>query len=459
MRVLRTNASRLAVAAVAATALGASLAATATTAASVSAAPAAAHAAKPIPAVSGHVLAASLAFPPDTAYCQANLGISCYSPIQYRQAYDLNPLYAAGDTGKGRTIAIIDAFGSPTIANDLAVFDANYGIPAPPSLQVIQPAGAVPPFDPTNGDMLSWATETTLDVEYAHAVAPDANILLVETPVAETEGVTGLPEMMTAENYVINNGLADVISQSFGATENTFPSTQSLLDLRYAFQNAAAHNVTVLASTGDTGATNYELDASSLYPFPVNSWPAADPLITAVGGTQLHLDAAGNRIAPDQAWNDGYGATGGGLSQIFSRPAYQAPVSSVVGDRRGTPDISASAAVDGAAIFYYSFQPSRIGWHLVGGTSEAAPFFSGVVALTAQLAGHRLGQINPQLYHMNSAHRPGIVDVTSGDNSFAGVTGYPATPGYDLATGVGTFDAAMFVPELAQVSPVRAGNS
>ena len=453
MRALSTTASRLAVAAVAATALGASLAATATTAASVSAAPAAAHAVKPIPAVSHHVLAQTLAFPPDTAYCQANIGISCYSPIQYRQAYDLNPLYRLGDTGKGRTIAIVDSYGSPTIANDLAVFDANYGIQAPPSLQVIQPVGAVPPFDPNDGTMVSWATETTLDVEYAHAIAPDANILLVETPVAETEGVTGFPEMMAAENYVINNDLADVISQSFGATENTFPDHQSLYDLRYAFENAAAHNVTVLASSGDTGATNYVLDGSGVYPYPVNSWPSADPLVTSIGGTQLHLDADGNRIAPDQAWNDGYGATGGGLSQVFSRPSYQATVKSVVGDSRGTPDISASAAVDGAAILYYSF--SRPGWHLVGGTSEAAPIFSGIVALTAQLAGHRLGQINPALYHLNASHKPGIVDVTTGDNSFAGVTGYPATPGYDLSTGVGTFDAAQFVPELAQVSPVR----
>jgi subtilase family serine protease len=455
MRVLRTNASRLAVAAVAATALGASLAATATTAASVSAAPAAAHAVKPIPAVSGHVLAANLVFPPDTAYCQTNLGISCYSPIQYQQAYDLSPLYASGITGKGRTIAIVDAFGSPTIANDLAVFDANYGIPAPPSLQIIQPVGAIPPFDPSNSDMVSWATETTLDVQYAHAMAPDANILLVETPVAETESVTGFPEIMAAENYVINHGLADVISQSFGATENTFPNTQSLLDLRYAFQNAAANNVTVLGSSGDTGATNYQLDLENLYPFPVNSWPSSDPLVTSIGGTQLHLDAAGNRLAPDDAWNDGFGATGGGLSQVFSRPSYQATVKSVVGNSRGTPDISASAAVDGAAIFYFSFAPTRVGWHLVGGTSEASPLFSGIVAMTAQLAGHRLGQINPALYHMNASHRPGIVDVTTGDNSFAGVTGYPATAGYDLSTGVGTFDAAKFVPELAQVSPVR----
>ena len=129
-------------------------------------------------------------------------------------------------------------------------------------------------------------------------MAPGANILLVETPVAETEGVTGFPEIVAAENYVINHHLADVISQSFGATENTFPSKQSLLDLRSAFVNAARHGVTVLASSGDTGVTNYNLDGSALYPTPVNSWPSSDPLVTSIGGTQLHLDAAGNRISP-----------------------------------------------------------------------------------------------------------------------------------------------------------------
>jgi subtilase family serine protease len=404
---------------------------------------------RPIPAVTDHVLAANLSFPPDTAYCQANLGISCYSPIQYQRAYDLAPLYLHGITGAGRTIAIIDSFGSPTIANDLHVFDQNYGLSDPPSLQIIQPAGAVPPFDPTNSDMLGWATETTLDVEYAHAIAPGANILLVETPVSETEGVTGFPEIVAAENYVIDHRLADVITQSFGATENTFPSTQSLLDLRSAFINARNHGVTVLASSGDTGVTNYNLDGSALYPNPVNSWPSSDPLVTSIGGTQLHLDATGNRLSPDVVWNDGFGAGGGGLSQVFARPAFQNTVRSVVGASRGTPDISMSAAVDGGAIFYYSFQPTRVGWHIVGGTSEASPLFSGIVALTAQYAHQRLGNINAALYGLRGRSRSGIVDVTSGNISFGGVTGPSAGPGYDLASGWGTVDAAKFVPQLA----------
>lgn len=453
-RALTSRRTRLALAALAAAAVGAALTVSASSTA-VTASPAH-RTVVAVPAITGHIMKQSLATPPDTAYCQANIGINCYSPIQYRKAYDLAPLYRLGLNGRGRTIAIVDAFGSPTIANDLHVYDQNYGIPDPPSLKVIQPVGPIN-FDNTDPVMLNWAGETTLDVEIAHAMAPGANILLVETPVAETEGVTGLPEIVAAENYVINHNMADVITQSFGATEQTFPSAQSILDLRSAFLNAAAHGVTVLASSGDNGATSQIEDGSADYPYPVNSWPSSDPLVTSIGGTQLHLDAVGNRTSPDVVWNDGYGAGGGGLSSVFSRPSYQVGVRGVVGSHRGTPDISASAAVDGALIFYYSFDPTFVGWHLVGGTSEASPLFSGIVAITAQLAHHRLGPINPEIYTLNALHANGIVDVTSGDNSFAGVTGYPALKGYDLASGVGTFDAARFVPQLALASAFHPG--
>ena len=122
--------------------------------------------------------------PPTTADCEASFGIACYSPNQYERAYDMLPLYSAGLTGAGRTIVIVDSFGSPTVAADLAHFDSDFGLPAPPSLNIIQPAGPVAPFDPTNSDMVGWAVETSLDVQYAHAMAPGASILLVETPVS-----------------------------------------------------------------------------------------------------------------------------------------------------------------------------------------------------------------------------------------------------------------------------------
>ncbi len=123
----------------------------------------------------------------------------------------------------------------------------------------------------------------------------------------------------------------------------------------------------------------------------------------------------------------------------------------VTGNHRGTPDISMSAAVDGAAWTYESYDPTRVGWHLTGGTSEATPIFSGIVALADQLAGHRLGQLNPRLYAL-AALPPqwsGITDVTEGDNSWDAVTGYKAVKGYDLASGLGTVDANRFVHSLA----------
>src|SRR6266513_1656372 len=199
--------------------------------------------------------------------------------------------------------------------------------------------------------------------------------------------------MMSAEKSLIDRGIGDVITQSFGATENTFPgfssgNFSSLLNLRFAFKDARAHGVTVLASSGDDGATDAESDATTLYPFRVDSWPSTDPLVTSVGGTLLNLDDNGNRLSPDVVWNDGFGAGGGGVSGVFPRPVYQAGVAKEVGSKRGTPDISMSASTSGAAWIY---------------------------------------------------------------NSFGGVSGFPAKRGYDLASGWGTIDAAKFVPALARL--------
>ncbi|MER5351470.1 S53 family peptidase [Kitasatospora sp. NPDC002551] len=448
----------LALLAVGATALAAGAVSTGTdTRASASAAAPAAHRAAGVhvrPASAGRVSAVGRTAPLSTSQCLGELGIHCYSPLQYREAYNLGPLYREGVTGKGRTIVIVDSFGSPTIQHDLEVFDRQWGLPDT-QVEVIK-WGDVPPFDPTNPDHTAWAGEATLDVEYAHAIAPDAHIILVETGTAETEGTTGLPEMMDAERALIRAGRADVVSQSFGATENTFPGFdegdfRSLTDLRYAFEEAAAHDVTVLASSGDAGATDYQQNGTDLYPYRVNSWPSSDPLVTSVGGTQLTLDDAGRRTAPDKVWHDAYGAGGGGVSGVFERPLYQAGVAAVTGNHRGTPDISMSAAVDGGAWTYESYDPARAGWHLTGGTSEAAPVFAGVVALADQLAGHRLGRLNWRLYALDllPAQRSGLVDVTTGDNSWDGVTGYRATRGYDLASGLGTIDAHRFVHALA----------
>lgn len=401
------------------------------------------------PFLNSHITTQTLSFPPNTNQCLALFQIHCYQPAQMRAAYNLNPLYAGGFDGRGRTIVIVDSFGSPTIKHDLHVFDQTFGLPDPPSFNVIAPAGAVPPFSTTafGGDMVGWAEETTLDVEWSHVIAPGANILLVVTPTDEIEGITGFPEMVTAENFVIDHNLGDVISQSFGATEETFASPRQILGLRSAFKNAFRHRVTVLASSGDTGSTDLLSDTSCCFPTQVNSWPSSDPLVTSMGGTQLLLNLAGAHLAPDAVWNDGFGASGGGPSHVFARPEFQEDVADVVGERRGTPDISMSAAVDGAVVYYFTFV--RPGFHLVGGTSEASPLFAGIVAIADQMAGKRLGFLNNRIYGLLNEERSGIVDVTTGNNGFAGVPGFAAGPGYNMATGVGTIDANKFVRALA----------
>ena len=423
-----------------------------------------------------HYVGSSSQQPPTTADCQASYQVACYEPAQIQQAYNLPGLYNQGVTGKGATIVIVDSFGSPTIANDLTVFDQQFGLPAPPSFKIIRPAGAVPRYDSSNSQMFSWAGETSLDVEYAHAVAPGASILLVETPVAETEGVTGFPQIVKAEEYVINHHLGDVISQSFGATEQTFPSGAALQALRGAYIAADRQHITVLSASGDDGATDLGLNEQTFYTRPVTSWPASDPLVTGVGGTQLHLDSNGNQTSPATVWNDTFNASaqdfilgssgpsplasGGGKSIFFSRPAYQNAVRNVVGGSRGVPDISMSAACNGAVDVYQSFAGEAAGWYPTCGTSEATPLFAGIVALADQVAGHPLGLINAALYTMAARHLPGLVDVTSGNNTVSftqggrshTVHGFTAGPGYDLASGLGTVNAAEFVPELASLA-------
>jgi subtilase family serine protease len=415
--------------------------------------------------------------PPTQAQCEATFTAPCYGPDQFQTAYNEQPLFNQGITGKGQTIVIVDSFGSPTIKADLATFDAEFNLPAPPSFKIIQPAGKVPAWNPDNADMVGWGGETTLDVEWSHSMAPGANILLVETPVSETEGTAGMPQIVKAENYVINHHLGQVISQSFGATEGTFPSAMSIYALRSAYFNALRNHVTVLAGTGDTGSTNYSNVAGTLlYTHNVVGWPASDPLVTAVGGTQLALLADGSRTEADRVWDDStnyalnnafFGspgpqalATGGGDSSVFARPWYQDSVASVVGEQRGVPDISMSAACSGLVNTYQSFAGQPAGWYVVCGTSEATPLFAGIVALADQVAGHSLGLINPALYALSAEHAPGLVDVTAGyngvsfiqNNQLYTVPGYHAGPGYDLASGVGTVNAALFVPELAQAA-------
>jgi subtilase family serine protease len=401
----------------------------------------------------GLLLLSNAPQPPSDASCRSQ-GYDCLSPQELQNAYGLTPLLQAGFTGVGQTIVIIDSYGSPTIEQDLKIFDAGYGIPDPPSFTVLAPLGKVP-FNPNDSGQVGWAFETTLDVEWAHAMAPGANIVLLTSPVNETQGVQGLPEFLYLEQYALDHHLGQIISQSWGTAENNLltPAGQLLVNSFEAFYSAAAlEKVTVLASAGDTGSANVD-DNGNFYTLPTVLFPASSPLVTAVGGTTLNVDTNGN-YQSESAWNNSFGATGGGVSQQFSEPLYQFPLPAsdqqILNQHRGIPDIAYDADPNTANQVYVGFFPTPAdnGYYLQGGTSEGAPQWAGIVADANQFAGRPLGQLNPLLYSLGAR---GVIfhDITTGNNSFNGVSGYDATVGWDPTTGWGTPNLAKLLPALA----------
>jgi subtilase family serine protease len=392
--------------------------------------------------------------------CEATYQIDCYLPTQIEAAYNLPALYNKGITGKGTTIVIVDAYGSPSISDDLTQFDDYIGLGVPP-FQIVK-YGNVPVYDSSNSDMVGWATETTLDVEYAHAGAPGAKIVLVEAP---NDG-TGL---YGAVQYAIGHRLGNVISLSWGGAEPAMGKS-GVHAVDSLFTAAEKAHITVIASSGDDGVSGVD-NNGNYYTYPVVNYPASNPLVTAVGGTQININASGQRGGPDSAWNDTYNraandfyygsdgpnplASGGGKSIYYGRPSYQNSVKSVTGNARGVPDISMSASCAAAVSVYWTFSGVDGGWYAFCGTSEAAPMFAAVVALADQQAGHALGFINPALYKLGAEHAPGIVAISGGNNtvSFGNTTvhGYTVRNGYNLVTGLGSINGQYFVPELAKL--------
>ena len=453
------------------------------------------------PTVSDYAQINASTTPPSEAQCES-VGRRCFTPQSLQSAYNLGPLYAAGLNGHGMTIAIVDSYGSDTIAHDLHVFDLAFGI-APlcgeegvactagmPTFSQFHfqgaPATTAPPST-SNGtgqeNKAAWALEVSLDVETAHAMAPGANILLVTTPTAETLGVQGFPDMMNAEQYVIDHHMANVISQSFASAEDAFHSTQSLLNLRHAYISAAANGVTVLGSSGDGGTANIiktPVKNPTLIPFPTVEWPASDPLVTGVGGTYLCTNPTAGTNDPRALYAGqpakclaiptqtevGWTFAGGGFSHVFSRPSYQNTLpagSTAIGSMRGVPDIGLQASAGSGALVYISLPPDgssglfcgsapcSTGWFDIGGTSLSCPQWAALVAIADQKNGGGLGLINPALYKVANGpnYANDFFDVTTGNNTAdPTVPGYPATTGWDPITGLGTPNAANLIPDL-----------
>jgi subtilase family serine protease len=441
---------------------------------------------------------------PTEADCEA-VARTCYTPQAIQSAYNLGPLYAQGLDGRGVTIAVVDSYGSDTMAHDLHVFDTAFGVTPMCGEEGVTCAPGMPRFSelhlngspatkeqPGKGthqeDKSLWALEVALDVETAHAIAPMANILLVASNNAETLGVQGFGNMMKAEKYVIDNGLAQVISQSFGSAEDAFGSAASLENLRDAFKAAAAKGVTMLASSGDNGTANNRKTpvhaGGSLIPGPTVGWPASDPLVTGVGGTYLctnplagtndprtpyFVTGVGGKCGSD-AFNPAHNLdevawtfSGGGFSHVFSKPAYQNTLpagSTAIGSMRGVPDVAFQASAGTGALVYLSLPPdgtssnvNQTGWYDIGGTSLSSPQVAGIVAIAAQVNGGGLGLINPALYKIGAnpaRYAADFYDVATNNTNQGdpSIPGYPATTGWDPVTGLGTPNAANLVPDL-----------
>jgi subtilase family serine protease len=365
-----------------------------------------------------------------------------------RIAYGIAPLIQQGETGQGQTIVDLVSFGSPTLQQDLTVFDQQFGLPAI-TLQQISPIHE-PVSDPRH-DRPGWGDETTLDVEIMHALAPGAKIVVLTSPVAETEGTIGLPEFRQLLQYTIDHKLGTIVSNSWGASEMTLKDAAGQAEIQKwdtLFKQATTQDgITLLSSSGDHGATDFlDLQGTKLSPTPTTSFPSDDPWVTSVGGTSLKRLAQTFR---ETAWS----SSGGGFSAFFSEPSYQQSlpesVQNLLQHRRGVPDVAGDAdPATGLAMY------ENGSWSTAGGTSASAPLWAALVAIADQMAGHPLGFLNPALYTIASSTRylHDFHEITIGNNSVntqgVQVKGYNAVPGWDPITGWGTPNAERLLPDL-----------
>jgi subtilase family serine protease len=405
-----------------------------------------------------HVDGGPLALPNFLFRCQVGLfepAEACYDPFQIRRAYQIDSLLNAGYNGTGRTIVIVDAFQSPTLVADVDVFSSNYGLPPSSAfLTQIAPDGLTP-FDINDDNMVGWSSEITLDVEWAHAIAPSAKIVLV---LAKTNNDD---DILSAVKYAVDHNLGDVVSMSFGENESCVED-RLLSAYHDVFAAATQKGITLFASSGDEGAAQTTCDGASWV--RAASHPASDPLVTGVGGTELHASnytsASPGTYQSEVAWNEPPGtaadsslSTGGGFSVIFDEPPYQ-QATLPGGKQRAVPDVAYSAAVLHGVLVRWSVlftnpAPTQ-GWFLFGGTSAGSPQWAGLTALANQKAGGRLGFLNSAIYQIgkiNKTYAASFHDIASGNNSVLEfdannnpviVDGFAAATGWDATTGAGT---------------------
>jgi subtilase family serine protease len=382
-----------------------------------------------------------------------------YTPAEIEKAYGFDSISLSGAvkaTGAGQTIAIVDAYSDPNIVSDLGVFDSEFNLPAASLKIVNQTGGSTQPTADAG-----WAGEISLDVEWAHAIAPDANILLVEASSDNTS------DLMAAVNEARHAAGVSVVSISWGGSENfSWGGGESTSQLSYDsyFTTPAGHqSETFVAAAGDSGASSGV------------EWPASSPNVIAVGGTTLTTQSDGTYVS-----ETGWSGTSGGYSQVEAEPSYQDTVQTT--GARSVPDVAYDADPNtGFAVYDSVSYEGEVGWQEVGGTSAGAPQWAALIAIADQsraLAGKStldgVSQTLPMLYDLYSApdttdystYTSYFNDVIDSDNSgefhfrWGGFgDNNQATSGYDTVTGLGTPQAAAIVDALTGTSSTSSGGS
>ncbi|MDP4171413.1 MAG: protease pro-enzyme activation domain-containing protein [Bacillota bacterium] len=346
-----------------------------------------------------------------------------YTPAELKGSYDVSPLASAGYTGTGQTVAVMELDGYNT--SNISSYSNYYGLGSPAPTNVY--------IDGYNGAAGQGEVEVELDIEVINAIAPKAQVMVYEGP-NTGQGLVDTYQKIASDNK------AKSISVSWGISELQ-ESSATMNSLHTIFQQYAAQGQSVFAASGDNGA--YDAGDSTL---AVDS-PANDPYVTGVGGT--HLNVSGSSYGSESIWANSSNKTGGGggLSTAYAMPSFQSGPgvqNSYSNGKRQVPDVSADADPSTGYSIY-----SKGAWTVVGGTSAAAPLWAGIAALNNQYAAANgkanLGQANPTLYKTFNTTQsyPAFHDVTSGNNLY-----YPATAGYDMASGIGTPDAYNLIRDI-----------
>ena len=428
------------------------------------------------------IAAARPAPPGANSSCLLPPASSCYAPHQFRVAYGIQPLLDSGIDGHGQTVTVLappqlpnvqgaqastvpaaqsstapastapaapppDASPATTdIRKDMAAFDRMFRLP-PARIQVVTTlAGSASPWQAS--------AEEVQDLQVVHTVAPAATLRVVLLPANVLDSAANATADMIAALRLAVSG-TDVASIGWSLGEHFFSQAQ-VSEIHRTLRGAAAHHVTVVAGSGDNGAVSESHGGS---PVREVSLPASDPLALAVGGTTLTANPVTGSYASETTWNGATGsfsvtpgASGGGFSHRYSRPAYQDGVAGI-SKMRGVPDVAGDAnQLGGLPVVLVSGSQSAV--NTAPGTSAATALWAGLMALAGQDAHHDLGFVDPAIYRLarGGRYHKAFHDVTTGNNLTLGPVSYQyhAGPGWDPVTGWGSPDAQVLIPLLAR---------